>query len=496
MLQRWLFHIACVLALAAPAFINGQPFDFPDTTAYTRAADSAVYVFSGHRVSTEWTDRYRSALDKGGRVEGARARAHVSPAANDLSVGAIMAGRSPYFGALLWLGYVLSRFWLFVIAQAAIAYGLIRLSLRLFDLARPAIVAGTVAALVLATSLPFFASLLMPDLLAGFGILSFLLLAIDRGRLREYERWALYGLILVSVVSHITHVLIIAVMTLLLFAWGKFKRWPRTHYQRLIGANALIVFVGTISVMLTGFVVERTFGTRPLLVPLLTARFLADGTGLAYIREHCPEAGFAACAYRDRPKVIVGLFLWSLKPREGGYMIAPAEHRRALSIEDKSFAWAVLRAYPVEQGGRILENGVRQMLRFDLDLLNYRCGGKPHCWSSLPPRERETLLGSPGGRDLWPQGTLAEVHYAAVAVALIIVLAWASSASRRRGEGGEDILLWFTLMITAFWVNALLGGGVSDPQPRYQARVIWLLPMLAILAGLLWHRDRTGRASG
>jgi hypothetical protein len=488
MLQRWLFHIACVLALTAPAFINGQPFYFPDSTAYTRAADSAAYVFSGHRINTEWTDRYRNALEKGGKIGGERAKQHVSAAVNDLSVGAIMAGRSPYFGALLWLSYVLSHFWLFVIAQAAIAYGLIRLTLRLFGFARPKIVAGTVAALMLLTSLPFFASLLMPDLLAGFGILAFLLLAIDRGRLGNGERWALYALILVSVISHITHVLIIAVMALLLFVWAKIRRWPDARYKRLIGGSSLLVLVGTVSVMLTSVVVERTFGARPLLVPLLTARFLADGTGLAYIKQNCPESGFAACAYRDRSKVIVGLFLWSLKPGEGAYMIASAEHRRALSIEDKRFAWAVIRAYPAEQGGRILYNGARQMLRFDIDLLNYHCMGKPHCWASLPPRERVTLLASPAGRDLWPQRAFGVIHYTAVAVALVVLLAWSSSQARRRGEGGEDILLWFTLLIVAFWVNALLGGGVSDPQPRYQARVIWLLPLLAMLTGLVWRR--------
>lgn len=490
MLQRWLFHMACVLALAAPAFVNGQPFYFPDSTAYTRAADSAAYIFSGHRISTEWTDRYRHALDEGGKIGQERAQSHVSSNVNDLGTDSIMAGRSPYFGAILWLSYVLSHFWLFVVAQAAIAYALVRLSLRMFGLARPAIILGAVGALALLTSLPFFTSLLMPDLLAGFGILAFLLLAIDRGRLRPGERWSLYALLLLSVLSHITHILIVAVMALLLFAWAMLRGWAHDRYKRLIGASALIVLAGTASVMVTSMVVERTFGAKPLLVPLLTARFLADGTGLDYLRKHCPEAGFAVCAYRDRPKVIVGLFLWSLEPGEGAYMLADTEQRRALSVEDKAFALAVLRAYPIEQGGRTLYNGWQQFLRFDIDLLDYRCAGKPRCWSSLPPRERAALMASLGGRDLWPQRTLAVIHYTAAAMALIVILAWASDRRRRQNSGGDDILLWFTLILAAFWINALLGGGVSDPQPRYQARVVWLLPLLAMIVGLLWHGQR------
>ena len=488
-LQRVLFHLACVLALAWPAFLNGQPFYFPDTTAYTRAADSAVYIFSGQRISTEWTDRYRRSLDKG--TPAADPRDHVSPAVNDLRTASIMAGRSPYFGALLWLSFVLSRFWLFVLAQAGIAYMLIRLSLRLFGLARPIIVAGVVGALSLLTSLPFFVSLLMPDLLAGFAISAFLLLAIDRGRLRRGERWALRALMLVSVLAHLTHILIVAAMALLLLVWAVLRRWRRPYFVPIIGASALIVLAGMASVMITSAVIERTFGSRPLLVPLLTARFLADGPGLDYVKEYCPEAGFSACAYRDRTKVRVGPFLWSVEPGEGAYMLADTVRRRALSIEDRAFALAVLRAYPIEQSVRILHNGWRQMLRFDIDLLDYRCAGKPRCWSSLPVREREALLGSLGGRDLWPQRALAAVHYATVAIALLVLLAWTSTDAREGGEEVEDIMLWSAILLFAFAVNALLGGGISDPQPRYQARVIWLLPFLATIAGLIWHRRRT-----
>lgn len=491
--QRLLFHLACTLALAWPAFLNGQPFYFPDTTAYTRAADSAAYIFSGHRISTEWTERYRHSLDPGGKV--ADAGRHVSPNVNDLGTESVMAGRSPYFGALLWLSYVLSRFWLFVLAQAAVAYALIRVTLRLFGLARPSVVAATVAGLALFTSLPFFVSLLMPDLLAAFAILAFLLLAIDRNRLRTGERRALYGLMLVSVLAHITHIFIIAALALSLFAWALFRGWRRSRFAPLIGVSSLIALAGIVSVMVTSAVVERTFGRAPLLVPLLTARFLGDGTGLDYLRRHCPDAGFAACAYRDRKEVIVGEFLWSLEPGKGAYMIADTATRRALSVEDSRFALAVLAAYPVEQGGRILRNGWRQMLRFDIDLWNYKCAGKPQCWSSLPPAERATLLASLGGRDLWPQEAIAVVHYAVVAGALILLLTWAATDARRGREGAGDIVLWLALLLVAMAVNALLGGGVSDPQPRYQARVTWLLPLLALIAALVWQRHRNEDAA-
>jgi hypothetical protein len=493
-LQRWLFHLGCIFALAWPAFINGQPFYFPDSTAYVRAADSAAYIFSGHRVSTEWTDHYRRSLQPAGKVRDPGH--HVSARGNDLGTESVMAGRSPYFGALLWLAYVFSRFWLFVVAQAAIAYGVIRISLRLFGLARPAIIAGTVLLLSAVTALPYFTSLLMPDLLAAFGILAFLLLAIDRGRLSRGERWGLLALLLVSVVSHLTHILIVAAMAIVLLGWAWRRHWSRERIVPLIGATMLIVMTGIASVMVTTIVVERVFGRKPLLVPLFTARFMADGPGLDYLRRHCPEegpaTGFAACAWRDRSGLVAAEWLWSMDPARGGYMFADTATRRALSAEDGAFALAVLAEHPVGQGVHILHNGWRQMIDFESDLLNYLCDRPTLCWTSLPPHERAGLLASAGGRQLWPQPAISAVQYGAVVLALVLLIAWLLVGARRKGQEREDLLLWLLLLVVALAVNALLGGGISEPQPRYQARIIWLLPFLAIIAGLLWR----GRAEG
>lgn len=494
MFQRMLFHLACVFALAWPAFLNGQPFYFPDTTAYTRAADSAAYIFSGHRVRTEWTDHYRTSLDPARRVRDPGH--HVSAHANDLGSDSVMAGRSPYFGALLWLSYLFSRFWLFVIGQAVISYALIRTSLRLFGFARPPIIAACVGLLSLLTSLPFFTALLMPDLLAGFAILAFLLLAIDRGRLGRGERWGLLALIFISVIAHITHILVIATLAVLLFVWAMARRWPRDRFAPLISASAMILVGGILSVMISSAVIEQVFGRRPLLAPLLTARFLADGPGLDYIKRHCPQVRFAACAYRDRSDLSAGGFLWSIDPKEGGYMLADTVTRRALSMQDKAFALAVLSVHPIAQGGQILRNGWLQFITFESDITNYRCTGQPRCWSSLPERERIALLASLGGRDLWPQRLINVTQYGAVAIALLFILAWLAAEARKGGDDVEELLLWLALLLAAMAVNALLGGGVSEPQPRYQARVIWLLPFLAMIVGLCWNRRRRVRNAG
>ncbi|MGC6328988.1 hypothetical protein [Rhizorhabdus sp. FW153] len=486
MIQRWLLHVACICALAWPAFLNGQPFFFPDTTSYVRAADSAAYIFSGHRISTEWTEHYRRALDPAAKRP--EARGHVAAHGNDIASQSIMAGRSPYFGALLWMTFLFGSFWLFVIAQAVAAYWLVHLTLRMFDVLTRQALLATVSLLALGTSLPFFVGLLMPDLLAGFGMLAFLLMVIDRGRMRRWERTGVGALLLLSLLSHLTHIVAIGAMLVLLPVGMRLGGRPWPEWRGAFLTTLTLLAIGLASVVLTGAVVERVFGRRPLLVPLLTARFMADGPGLAYLRDHCDRPSFAACAWKDRSSVAAGEFLWSLDPARGGYMFADAQTRRAMSDQDSAFALAVLAEHPIAQGGRIAYNATRQMLRFEVDILNYHCAPGDRCWRSLPPRQRAALLSSLGGRNLWPQMLVARLQQAVVVISVLLLLAW-SIRGRSSTQADRDLLLWIGLFMIGAMVNALLGGGVSEPQPRYQARIIWLIPLMASLAALLWRRS-------
>ncbi len=45
--------VAAAMALLWPAFYNHQPFFFPDTTAYVRGADAAVFKLTG--IPSAWT---------------------------------------------------------------------------------------------------------------------------------------------------------------------------------------------------------------------------------------------------------------------------------------------------------------------------------------------------------------------------------------------------------------------------------------------------------
>ncbi len=50
--------------------------------------------------------------------------------------------------------------------------------------------------------------------------------------------------------------------------------------------------------------------------------------------------------------------------------------------------------------------------------------------------------------------------------------------------------LGIALLAGAMLAHALFGGAVSEPQSRYQARIVWLIPLIAAVAVLVRCRAR------
>lgn len=484
-------HAGCILVLMWMGLLNGQPFLFADTTSYVRAGDLvAVLVTHGH-LRTEWTDRYSGDLRA---LAGTRPAAPSAPprvaAGNDIASGSVMSGRSPYFGVLLYASYLASDFWLFVLAQAGTAYGLILLGMRHFGVDRPRQVVGVVLLLALATSLPYYVALLLADALAGFGVVAFLLLLTDRGEFALAPRLFAWAVLIASVVSHLTHIVMLAGMIGLLVLLRLAGKAPRLPWRALI-PGIVCVAIGLASVMLTAAVVTRVMGKPPALVPLMTARFIADGPGERFIADGCGGRAFAACRLTHGSHPNSALFLWSHDPANGVFLTASPADRAALSAEDTRFALAVLRAYPLEQGGMILWNSVRQLLTFADDGLNQNCGPASDCLSALPPRTHARFDRSLSGRALWPDRLMTGILYAAVALSAA-VLAVRLRRVARGGPRGADLALWVVLVLTAMLICAVFGGAISEPQYRYQGRLIWMLPYLAALTILVGRRSAGG----
>ena len=491
-LKAALRHLFCILALMWTPLVNGQPFYFEsDTTNYVRAADAAVHVATGGRFSTIWTKRYQAHIPQGGQASRSVANQpapRADPArrvesVNDVGSGQIMAGRSPYIGALMYLGYLAGNFWPFVLLQACVAYGLIILTLRRFRVATPVNVTGLTLALAATTALPTYNGLLLADAFASFGIVALLLIA-SPGRFSRAEMIFL-GLVLVtSVTAHLTHIMIILGMTIALAVFkltGLVPKPPRRAWIAGVGA----VVIGFGSVQVTDMVTKRAFGRPPQLLPLLSARFIADGPGKKYIDAGCPGRDFLICHIPIGRPDNDALTLFSLNPRTGAYMLRNIEERRLMGEQDLGFALAVLEYDPLGELSMMGRNTFRQLFWIDYDGLNQTCWYRPNCWASLPPQLRAELHASPSGQALWPQKWMNALLYAVVIASLVILVVSGREIARDSPRRWRLLREWLLLGFVGMLVCSFFGGAVADPQYRYQGRLIWLVPFMAGVALLL-----------
>jgi hypothetical protein len=484
--------IASILLLMWPALINGQPFFFSDTSSYVRAGDVVARMVGGASVHTVWTPPEMAAPAAPSVVatpSNTPGRSGVARG-NDPSSGYIMAGRSPYFGLFLWLSWVFSNFWLFVTIQAAVAYFLIGTALRCFGVDRPGTRLVVVSALAVASPLAIYNGLLLADALSGFGIAAFLILLAPSVRLARWDIVLLALILVASVASHLTHVVMLAGMIGLvgLLVVVRWLSWRQVERAMLIGGGALLIGIG--SVVMTGAVVKAHFGRAPVLVPLITARFIADGPGRDYIEAGCEGRRFAVCRIPYHGWTNSTVFLWSRDPATGAFLTADTEARLGMSREDKAFAFAVARAYPVRTIGLAIWNSLLQITDLHVDIVHESCFVTPACiGDQFPAPIVQAIARTPGGRDAWPLAAMNMVVYAGV-VASLAILAILLPALRSGAPAAMRLIcLWLLLVATAMAINGFLGGAISEPQSRYQTRMAWLLPLLALIAWFVARRQ-------
>ncbi len=116
--------------------------------------------------------------------------------------------RSPTWSLLSWGLAASGGFWLLALLDALVAAATVELFLaRLLGVA-PARRLAIMAGMALLTSLPWFASYLMPDLYAGLMILAVALAAFAWPALTRVERSAVLALYLLSITFHSSHLLL------------------------------------------------------------------------------------------------------------------------------------------------------------------------------------------------------------------------------------------------------------------------------------------------
>jgi hypothetical protein len=487
--------------------MNGQPFFFPDTNNYVREPDAAVVAIFGSRFATQWTDEnvrglrngstssVRSDLEALGQNnekvnEGGRRHT------NSLSEGIILSGRSVYYGVLLYLGELTGGFWLTVILQALIvSYLIFLLSVRYIG-SSVSFYLLSIAVVALFTPASFCIGFLMPDIFAGITILATALL-IAFWRMMTIAERTIVGIILAySLTCHSTH-LFICVSILLFYALiSSLTRFRSAAFSWACCVTlATCALLGFLSELAFNAVVAKVAGFSPIRPPFITARLIELGPGYQYLKDHCVDATLVVCHYLDKlPLLNSDGFIWSKDPGSSVFGTAPSDIKRALSNEQFSFFGHVLSSDPVGVVIAAFHGGLRQLESFGISEFNYCSNCDVSFVENLPANYRTRFGETLAARNVWPIAAFELIHRGTILVSFVVISLLTLITTRwprllSKCVRPSPALNWSIAAVgVGILSNTFVCGLFSGTHDRYEARVIWLVPLLAaVLLGLALH---------
>lgn len=457
---------ATALLLCWPMLLVTAPLGYPDTIAYHSVGERAIDLLA--------------------RMVGGADPAAGQPLGGD---DGMRSGRSFPYSAFLYLtsltplGPVLTT-----VLQTAMVLVMLLPFLTGVAPGRGWALGPAVLALGTLTTLPWFASYAMPDILAAGVLLYYMLLARRMDALPLGWQLAFAAIAAFAVASHYGHLPLAAGLAAVVLTLRAVARRPLLRAALLAAAPVLLAA----TVQLAGSAVALgEASVAPKRQPLLLARSIEDGPGARYLREACPEADYAICAAFEEVPDDMTTFLWS---PEGIDSLTIAQ-LDAIRAEEFRLLWHIFRAYPGEQARALLGNvllqtvtvgtgEVRPLVRLDGPAVDDGPGGP-----AFDTSEEAADASAP---------LVAFDVVTKVGTALGAILLAAALLRGRSSRADRELV---AVCLLGLLGNALIFGGLSAPVDRYQSRLVWIVP---VLAAILWLRapppsERTpdaGRAPG
>lgn len=476
----YFFAYACCLYVVV---LNGSMFFYYDT---------ASYLSFGKALLGSLENSLRPALNELNSTQEGQAALLIEPITTDAEQSADTK-QSARFPRSRLFSFFLGVFAHFKILEAvavvntSIVVATVALPVRVFarsSFGNLSVARTTACSLFVASlgSLPFYVAYLMPDIFTPILLLliaTTTAFADKMGRLETFLAFALGSFAVLAHTSHIAIVVVLLPPVVLFSILVKKKRW----------------FVAPIFVVLLaglGIGEELTFryatsvrsGNEAIFLPHLTARVVEDGTGFDYLRKHCPNANIPTCALfvalsnsDDPMRLTASHIIFERSPELGSFRLMSADDQEKVARNQTQFFLDVLREYPIRTTYVLLKKVAFQIRlnRVNMTLQN------PEIVHALDGRSGlafgEFRIGHISRSLFWlkPLHAAQQVLYSISFAVVLFALFRPRSVNKR-------CKVFLALIVMGVLVNALVMGGVSQAATRYGSRVIWLIPLAAMLS--------------
>jgi hypothetical protein len=397
------------------------------------------------------------------------------------------------YGPLLHLFHWRVTLWLPLAAQGLMVSHLLWLTGRVVWGPRPLAHVAITAFAAVATTAPFTIALLMPDVFTAAIVLAIFLLGFGADRLGRWEMlWA--GLVAtLGIAAHLSH-LPVAAAVIVIGILLRRKLRPGLRMAAPLGA-ALLLLLGT---NLAG---HGRLSLSPHGATFLLARLQADGPAARTIAALCPDRGWYLCDFTAWLPMDSDAFLWepgSPMNRDaagndrflGGALLS-AEAREIVRETVLREPTAVIRAMAINTLRQAVTAGAGDVIAQPWSDIDNATGSRireffPAAEAARYAASRQADRSLPG-----LVAPLRWVHALVLAGGILLALAAILRIIRR---GDLRSLALVLIVLTAAAANAFAAGALSKPHHRYQARIAWLIPVVAVVALLPTPQPRQGGA--
>lgn len=432
-LELWLYSCCLALFFCIPAFYNGFPLLFPD---------SSTYINSGF-------------------------------------INKVSGSRPWFYSGFIRHVSLFETLWLVVFGQGLLIAGVIYLMFKEFYKGANKEKLYVFYSLIVGatTAVSFHVSRLMPDIFTPIVILLFILLLLEK-HLNWKERIFAVLLFIIASGMHNAHLVMTVGMILVLFFGSLFKSL-RAEYKLLgitkkrVGLLLLWIVCTHLSVCTVHYSMSGKFVATKGGSIFLFARLYDFGIAQAYLKEHCGEDLEGKICENQKKIFYSGTFLWhkdSYLNKNGGWT---AENEAYFGELTKKILTTpkYLKSFLIHS----VEATFMQLFKFEYSPIAPNIKWVTKAVESYYPMYLPAADGSLQMKNVYNKNyvdfnNIVQQFVLFISVLLILFLFWSSNVSKE--QKALTLLLLFALLI-----NAFIAAATSGAYDRYQSRVNWLITL-------------------
>lgn len=457
-----------MLPLLWPLIVFGRPSYIPDSVSYLKGGQVAV-EFAMSKIMPNAPPVQISKRSPSPAATNDPAPTHDGPP---------KAARSPIYSIaaylLRWPGLDMTGL---ALAQIAAAAFVCAATAGAIGLVKHGHFAALAIVLAFATPLAAYCANTEPDIFAALLTASLILFVTMLDRLSNGVRLSLATICTFAITAHASIPPLAVGLILVGGCWLVIRaragsRIPRSTLAWMTGP----ILLGMVVTAATNFVAFGDGGIAAKRFPLALARSVSDGPGRWYLQDHCRTREYAVCeVFGTKIPSTVNGFVFDKTGLNG---LATPEQMDRIRAEESEIVWRAALTYPGSEIATLSGNIFRQL--FDFGLAEAQFSRRVTLDSSQTP-----ILEGTGQNHQLVLG-IVEWLSGIVAAATLIIGVW------RFLRFDTQLRAALILLLIAFLGNAVIVVVFSGVAERYEARMIWLVPLFVLSMVLSRSAKTTG----